>query len=61
MNAWDLMRLFSRYGLIETNGSSLAFWAAILSGAQFKSSNRDHMALWRSFSPRAHATVTRGA
>lgn len=45
MDAWSLLRLFSQYGHIETNGSSLAFWAATLAGTQFTSSNPEHQAI----------------
>jgi hypothetical protein len=49
--AWDLMRLFSRYRSISTNGSSLAFWAAVLGRAEFQSSNSKHVEIWRQLSP----------
>lgn len=45
MDAWSLLRLFSQYGHIETNGSSLAFWAATLAGSRFTSSNPEHQAI----------------
>lgn len=47
MSAWELLGLLSRYGRITTNGSSLAFWAAILSNADFESSNTEHIRIWR--------------
>jgi hypothetical protein len=47
MSAWDLLALFCRYEHIATNGSSLAFWAAVLADAQLESSNPDHMDIWR--------------
>lgn len=43
---WDLVRIFSGYKTIHSNGSSLAFWGAILSGAELVSSNRDHQELF---------------
>lgn len=47
MSAWRVLHEFSKYRLVDTNGSSLAFWAATLSGAQFTSSNAEHAAAWR--------------
>jgi len=47
MSAWDLMALMCRYETISTNGSTLAFWAAVIRGAQLKSTNQEHVAIWR--------------
>jgi len=47
MSAWDLMALLCRYEFISTNGSTLAFWAAVLRGAKFQSSNLEHMGIWQ--------------
>lgn len=47
MSAWDLMALMCRYEAISTNGSTLAFWAAVIRGAQFHSTNQEHVAIWR--------------
>lgn len=55
MNAWALFRHFSRYRHVETNGSSLAFWAATLAGADFTSSNPEHEAIHRLLCPKAVA------
>lgn len=46
MSAWELLLLFSRYRRISTNGSTLAFWAAILSDAQLETTNMEHMKIW---------------
>lgn len=46
MSAWDLMALMCRYETISTNGSTLAFWAAVIRGAQLKSTNEEHVAIW---------------
>jgi len=43
MSAWDLFRHFSSYEHIDTNGSSLAFWAATLANAKFNSTNPHHV------------------
>jgi len=32
---------------IDTNGSSLAFWAAVLAQSQFRSSNAEHVNVWQ--------------
>lgn len=45
LDPWSLLRLFSQYGHIETNGSSLAFWAATLAGVRFTSSNSEHQTI----------------
>ena len=42
MTAWKLFSVMSEYEFIETNGSSLAVWAAILSNSEFKTSNLEH-------------------
>lgn len=47
MSAWDLMALMCRYEAISTNGSTLAFWAAVIRGAQLQSTNQEHVAIWR--------------
>ena len=47
MSAWDLMALMCRYESISTNGSTLAFWAAVIRGAQLHSTNQEHVAIWR--------------
>ncbi|HEY8876213.1 MAG TPA: hypothetical protein VIN03_01535, partial [Roseateles sp.] len=47
MSAWQVLREFSNYREIDTNGSSLAFWAAVLCGAHFSSSNPQHVDAWR--------------
>lgn len=47
LTAWELLELFCQYSRISTNGSSLAFWSAVLSNASFESSNVDHNDLWR--------------
>ena len=46
MTAWELMALLCRYESISTNGSTLAFWAAVIRGAQFQSTNKEHVARW---------------
>jgi hypothetical protein len=46
-SAWNLFAILSSYKNIETNGSSLALWAAVLSPAEFQSSNLGHMEIWR--------------
>lgn len=45
--AWEVFALFSTYECIETNGSSLAFWAAVLAQTQFRSSNAKHVSIWQ--------------
>lgn len=47
LSAWELMALMCRYESISTNGSTLAFWAAVIRGARFHSTNREHVAIWR--------------
>jgi hypothetical protein len=47
MSAWDLIALMCRYESISTNGSTLAFWAAVLRGAQLHTTNNEHVAIWR--------------
>lgn len=47
LSAWELLSLLSGYKRIDTNGSSLAFWAAVLSRAELVTSNSDHEAIWR--------------
>lgn len=47
MSAWDLMALMCRYKSISTNGSTLAFWAAVFRRAQFHSTNQEHVAIWQ--------------
>lgn len=47
MSAWDLMALLCRYEFISTNGSTLAFWASVIRGAQLHSTNQEHAAIWR--------------
>jgi hypothetical protein len=47
MPAWDLMALMCRYEVISTNGSTLAFWAAVIRGAELHSANQEHVAIWR--------------
>lgn len=42
LNSGDLMRIMSNYGQIFTNGSSLAMWAALFSGATLWTSNNVH-------------------
>ena len=49
LSAWKLLSILSQYKMIQTNGSTLAFWAAVLSRAHFESSNLEHVALWRLF------------
>jgi hypothetical protein len=43
----EVFALFSTYECIETNGSSLAFWAAVLTQSQFRSSNEEHVNVWK--------------
>lgn len=43
---WEVFRLFARYDRISTNGSTLAFWAAVLARVEFTSTNKDHEELW---------------
>jgi len=47
MTAWDVLRILTHYSRIRTNGSSLAFWAAVLGRIEFESSNSAHVELWR--------------
>jgi len=47
LTAWELISIFSEYRIIQTNGSSLAFWAAILSKGRLKTSNTNHQAIWK--------------
>ncbi len=47
MSAWDLMALMCRYETISTNGSTLAFWAAVIRGSRLLSTNQEHVAIWR--------------
>jgi hypothetical protein len=47
MSAWDLMALMCRYETISTNGSTLAFWSAVIGGAQLHTTNREHVHIWR--------------
>jgi hypothetical protein len=47
MTAWHVLRILTRYSRIRTNGSSLAFWAAVLGCIEFESSNGAHVELWR--------------
>jgi hypothetical protein len=47
MSAWDLLALFSQYARVSTNGSSLAFWGAVIGNNELESSNLEHMAIWR--------------
>jgi hypothetical protein len=35
------------YRRVDTNGSSLAFWAATLANADFTSTNPEHVKIWR--------------
>jgi hypothetical protein len=44
--AWDLIKLFSRYRKITSNGSSLAFWASLLSQSTLETTNKSHHKLW---------------
>ena len=46
LTAWELISLFSEYRTIQSNGSSLALWAAIFSKACFETTNINHKALW---------------
>lgn len=50
MSAWQVLHEFSKYRSVDTNGSSLAFWAATLSNAKFTSTNADHVNAWRMLS-----------
>jgi hypothetical protein len=47
MSAWQVFHLFSMYRRVDTNGSSLAFWAATLANADFTSTNPEHVKIWR--------------
>jgi hypothetical protein len=47
--AWDLVKLFSRYKKITSNGSSLAFWASMLSQSTLETTNKSHHKLWLFF------------
>ncbi|HXF93575.1 MAG TPA: hypothetical protein VNK46_12515 [Nitrospiraceae bacterium] len=44
---WKIFQLLTRYKRIVTNGSSLAFWAAVLARADFSTSNLEHMKIWK--------------
>lgn len=45
-DSWQVLAAMSRYSVIHTNGSTLAFWAAWLSGARLQTTNEDHMSLF---------------
>ena len=47
LSAWEFFQLLSTYKQVVTNGSSLAFWSAVLSGADFSTSNLEHMKIWK--------------
>lgn len=49
MTAWDLMKLMCRYESISTNGSTLAFWSAVIRGVNFESTNNHHESLFHLF------------
>jgi hypothetical protein len=49
LSAWELFSLMSGYRTITTNGSSLAFWAAVLGERTLESTNPEHVALSRQF------------
>ncbi len=45
-SAYEVFKAMLGYELIITNGSTLAFWAAILSGAELRTSDANHQALF---------------
>lgn len=44
MSSWAVLKTMSEFREIDTNGSSLACWAASLTGARLSSTNPDHVA-----------------
>ena len=46
LDSWGVLRLMSSYRNIDTNGSSLAFWAAVFSCSNLITSNPDHQKLF---------------
>jgi hypothetical protein len=51
-DAWSVLKFMSGYKNIMTNGSTLAFWAAILAGATLQSTEDSHMALFSLINPK---------
>ncbi len=51
MDAWSVLKFMSGYESINTNGSTLAFWAAILAGATLQSTEDGHMAVFSLLRP----------
>ena len=45
-SSWELLKILSNYGVVNSNGSSLAFWGALLSGSILKTSNNEHQELF---------------
>lgn len=45
-SSWDLLHILSSYRVVNTNGSSLAFWGALLSGGVLITSNKEHQELF---------------
>jgi hypothetical protein len=45
-SAWELFSLMSKYKTLETNGSSLAFWVAVLAGSNLITSNLEHQKIY---------------
>ena len=53
LTSWEVLYLMSRYSKIITNGSTLAFWAALLSSSFLETSDIRHqelMSLWKKIS-----------
>ena len=54
LDAWQVLRVMSSHDCLQSNGSTLAFWAAALAGAEFRTTNAAHQALFDLIRSREH-------
>lgn len=51
LDSWSLLRRMASYPKIQTNGSTLAFWAACLSAAALQTTDHSHQMTFRHLRP----------